>query len=315
MAADYLNRQRSYKRSVEDKYSSLIRKSQIGNALSAAGSRAAGDGGSMAGISSVSNRPHLELGNEGSGPSAPPAPPTPSAPSVPSAPSGTGSSGSGNGGGYASLIETLNRYGISLDLPSLSSLYSQISAFLRPSVDAAIEDRRGYGDYTLAELDADAYSRGMGGSTYLSSMKMREYDSIARDVAKLESNYNSEIAEYMYNAQKTLNEMKLKLAELQLSHDFNMEELERQHQNALEQLRYRNELASQQEDGGSEDEEFNRVYDEYYSYMLALTPDERNSFLTSNKKFWKNLRESAKSALGGKGYHQLIVEIFYSGGR
>ena len=49
--------------------------------------------------------------------------------------------------------------------------------------------------------------------------------------------------------------------------------------------------------------------------MLALTPDERNSFLTSNKKFWKNLRESAKSALGAKGYHQLIAELFYSGDR
>ena len=313
MAAGFINRQRSYKRSIEDKNSSLIRKAQSGNAFSAAAYNAGGSNGSMAGISSVSNRPVLERGSDESGPAVPS---VPSVPPKPSEPSANGSGGSGNGGNYASLIETLNRYGISFDLPSLSSLYSQLSAFLRPSVDAAIEDRRSYGDYTLAELDADAYSRGMGGSTYLSSMKMREYDSIARDVAKLESNYDSKIAEYMYNAQKALNEMKLKLAELQLNHAFDMEKLDKQHQNAIEQLRYRSELASQQESGNADDEdEFNQIYDEYYAYMLALTPDERNSFLTSNKKFWKNLRESAKSALGAKGYHQLITELFYSGDR
>ena len=304
MAAGFINRQRSYKRSIEDKNSSLIRKAQSGNAFSTAAYNEGGSNGSMAGISSVSNRPVLERGSDESGPAVPS---VPSVPPKPSEPSANGSGGSGNGGNYASLIETLNRYGISFDLPSLSSLYSQLSAFLRPSVDAAIEDRRSYGDYTLAELDADAYSRGMGGSTYLSSMKMREYDSIARDVAK---------SEYMYNAQKTLNEMKLKLAELQLNHAFDMEKLDKQHQNAIEQLRYRSELASQQESGNADDEdEFNQVYDEYYAYMLALTPDERNSFLTSNKKFWKNLRESAKSALGAKGYHQLIAELFYSGDR
>ena len=265
MAAGFINRQRSYKRSIEDKNSSLIRKAQSGNAFSTAAYNEGGSKGSMAGISSVSNRPGLERGSDESGPAVPS---VPSIPSEPSAPSSNGSGGSGNGGNYASLIETLNRYGISFDLPSLSSLYSQLSAFLRPSVDAAIEDRRSYGDYTLAELDADAYSRGMGGS------------------------------------------------ELQLSHAFDMEKLDKQHQNAIEQLRYRSELASQQESGNADDEdEFNQVYDEYYAYMLALTPDERNSFLTSNKKFWKNLRESAKSALGAKGYHQLIAELFYSGDR
>lgn len=307
MAAGFLSRQRSYKQSIEDRNSALIKKAQNGNAISAAVNRAGGDDGGMAGISSIPNRPVLERGSGESGPSAPPAP------AEPSAPTSSGGSGSDSGGNYASLIETLNRYGISFDLPSLSSLYSQLSSFLRPSVDAAIDERRSYGDYTLAELDADAYSRGMGGSTYLSSMKLREYDSIARDVAKLESNYDSKIAEYMYNAQKTLNEMKLKLAELQLSHIFDMEKLDKQHRNAMEQLGYRSESASQQEVGN--DDELNQAYDEYYAYMLALTPDERSSFLTSNKKFWKNLRESAKSALGAKGYHQLIVELFGSGDR
>ena len=101
---------------------------------------------------------------------------------------------------YGSIISTLHNYGASPDLPGLENLYSQLEAFLRPAVDSAIEDRRNYGMTAMAELDADAYSRGMGGSTYLSSMKKREYDSIARDIARLESEYSAELAQYVYNA-------------------------------------------------------------------------------------------------------------------
>ena len=101
MAAGFINRQRSYKRSIEDKNSSLIRKAQSGNAFSAAANNAGGSNGSMAGSSSVSNRPVLERGSDESGPAVPS---VPSVPSEPSAPSSNGSGGSGNGGNYASLI-------------------------------------------------------------------------------------------------------------------------------------------------------------------------------------------------------------------
>ena len=36
-----------------------------------------------------------------------------------------------------------------MSLPTLDELYSQLSAFLRPSVDAAIENRRRYGDTSV----------------------------------------------------------------------------------------------------------------------------------------------------------------------
>ena len=121
-----------------------------------------------------------------------------------SAPNSAGSAQGAQSGSiddyYGSIISTLQSYGASPDLPGLESLYSQLEAFLRPAVDAAIEDRRNYGMTAMAELDADAYSRGMGGSTYLSSMKKREYDSIARDIARLESDYSAELAQYVYNA-------------------------------------------------------------------------------------------------------------------
>ncbi|MBR5949487.1 MAG: hypothetical protein IKZ82_12705, partial [Clostridia bacterium] len=105
---------------------------------------------------------------------------------------------------YSRLIAALHSYGIDMALPTLDELYNQLSSFLRPSVDAAIEGRQRYGETVMAELDADAYSRGMGSSSYLSSMKNREYDDIANDIASMESSYNSTLAEYLYNASNEL---------------------------------------------------------------------------------------------------------------
>lgn len=71
-------------------------------------------------------------------------------------------------------------------------------------MDSAIDNRREHGETTLAELDADAYSRGMGGSTYLSGIKRREYDAVAADIAMLEANYNAQLAKYLYEATQEL---------------------------------------------------------------------------------------------------------------
>ena len=112
--------------------------------------------------------------------------------------SGTGSSSGSFEDYYTRLLETLHGYGVALTLPTLEELYSQLEQFLRPAVDSAIDNRREHGETTLAELDADAYSRGMGGSTYLSGMKRREYDAVAADIAMLEANYNAHLAKYLY---------------------------------------------------------------------------------------------------------------------
>ena len=47
----------------------------------------------------------------------------------------------------------------------------------------------------MAELDADAASRGMGASTYVTSVKGREMANTERDVALLESNYAASLSE------------------------------------------------------------------------------------------------------------------------
>lgn len=204
---------------------------------------------------------------------------------------------------YNSLIETLQHYGASLDLPSLDSIYAQLEAFLRPATDAAIEDRQEYGESVLAELDADAYSRGMGGSTYLSSMKAREYDVIARDIARLESNYNAELAKYMYDASMEFTRIRTELMEIELQHRY-----------AMEQLRYQHQLNASGRGGGNSAGEGSsgkggNDYDSYYSYLVSLSTEDKWNFLNSKDSIWKNMRESAKASLSAEDYARLIREI------
>ncbi len=118
--------------------------------------------------------------------------------------------------------------GVALTLPTLEELYSQLEQFLRPAVDSAIDNRREHGETTLAELDADAYSRGMGGSTYLSGMKRREYDAVAADIAMLEANYNAQLAKYLYEATQELAGIQQSFAEMQLRHRQDMQKLRAQ---------------------------------------------------------------------------------------
>ena len=133
----------------------------------------------------------------------------------------------------------MHSYGIDMALPTLDELYNQLASFLRPSVDAAIAGRQRYGETVMAELDADAYSRGMGSSSYLSSMKNREYDDIANDIAAMESNYNSTLAEYLYNASNELANIQAQFAAMNRQHELEMQRQLQQQAFEAEQERLR----------------------------------------------------------------------------
>lgn len=181
---------------------------------------------------------------------------------------------------YGRLISALHSYGIDMALPTLDELYSQLSAFLRPSVDAAIAGRQKYGETVMAELDADAYSRGMGSSSYLSSMKNREYDDIANDIAAMESNYNSTLAEYLYNASNELANIQAQFAAMNRQHELEM-------QRQLQQQAYENERLRRQQEFEAEQERLRRAYEQ-----------ER---LRSQQEFERAMREAASGGSRGSG--------------
>lgn len=75
--------------------------------------------------------------------------------------------------------------------------------WLRPAYDQAIANRRALTERNNAELDADAWARGMGASTYVTDVKGRALDDEARDVGTLESNYASTLAAHLFDAMKS----------------------------------------------------------------------------------------------------------------
>ena len=80
------------------------------------------------------------------------------------------------------------------------TLVERISAVLRPVYDkaiAAIFQRNRHAD---AELDADAISRGMGSSTFVTDVKRRQDAAAADDVNDLEAEYGAKLSDQLYKA-------------------------------------------------------------------------------------------------------------------
>lgn len=88
---------------------------------------------------------------------------------------------------------------ISYDMPTKQEIAAEISAYLRPSYDQAIDRRKKQTLYNRAEIDADAASRGMGRSSYVTDVKDQAMDAEASDISSLESNYNASLLEGVMN--------------------------------------------------------------------------------------------------------------------
>lgn len=80
------------------------------------------------------------------------------------------------------------------------TLAERISAVLRPVYDKAIAAIFRGNKRQDAELDADAISRGMGSSTFVSDLKRRQDSAAADDVNDLEAEYGAKLADQLYKA-------------------------------------------------------------------------------------------------------------------
>ena len=80
------------------------------------------------------------------------------------------------------------------------TLAERIGAVLRPVYEKAIAAIFRGNRHLDAELDADAISRGMGSSTFVTDVKRRQDDAAAEDVKELESEYGAKLADQLYKA-------------------------------------------------------------------------------------------------------------------
>lgn len=100
---------------------------------------------------------------------------------------------------------------VTIDYQPVSAevLRSELQNWLRPSYDLAIRRRKEETDAQRAGIDADAWARGMGTSTYVSDVKQRAMSDETQDIAALESSYGSTLAEHLFAALQKQEERRL----------------------------------------------------------------------------------------------------------
>jgi hypothetical protein len=200
-------------------------------------------------------------------------------------------------------------FGSGVDWEAISKkLTEYFSNVMRPTIDAAIEKRKAASDTFEAELDADSYARGMGGSTFVSSMKARQEESEQDDIAYLESEYSQALAAQVYDSLMKLGSMyaeqKMKQEELELQR----EKMRQEREMFEEQLRVKERSAAKQNDSAY----FSGLkYSDYERYIDSLGAQAEDFFL-SQHEYWRYIRAQAKLDLGESGYNQLYNSFMQS---
>ena len=208
-------------------------------------------------------------------------------------------------GGYANTGVNANAGGVSVQAPDYDSLVELFEAYLRPTYDRAIENRQAAAQTSMAELDADAYSRGMGASTFVSSMREREQDDMNSDIAMLETEYASALSERLYEAMAAYSKLKLE-ADI-----YNAE-------NALSASSTGRSTGGSSGRGktasaGSGTGMSGKVkfgFDECKSLLGKFSTSERYDFFMSGDPYWKQMRSEMIEAIGRDRFEYLKDSYF-----
>ena len=201
-------------------------------------------------------------------------------------------------------------------------LRETIGNWLRPAYEQAIRDRRARTERINAELDADAWSRGMGESTYLTDVKERQLQGEAQDVDTLESNYAATLAGELYNALKAQQERKVEVDR------FNAEQVNtaRRHAADAAEALYKAYLSAAAKQGGASgrsagaDEADDETSDPYAAFDIhALAEDSlgKTDYRTVVNMLSRMTSEERKRLYdnGNASYGRMRAEILNSLGR
>ena len=208
---------------------------------------------------------------------------------------------------YRALLELFSVPGVTVQAPSYDELGEAFESIMRPGVDTAIDNRYEAGALNMAELEADAYSRGMGSSSFVSSMNAREQDDIQTDIAAIEAQYAAAIAEQLYKAMNTYNEMNLQAQMFNAQMRQNAQNSAAAH--ALDMYGMRN-----SQSGGGRRQGTSGLAESPYSglsltdcedYIESLSQSDRSSLFTGSTQYWRSRRNEIINSLGNDAYERL----------
>ena len=240
-----------------------------------------------------------------------------------------GSQGASSQGGtdlfnryYQTILGQLQVPTINLNIPSEDAVRQQWQDALRPSLDAAISRRQSASQSIRAELDADAVSRGMGSSTYVSSLKERESAEAQDDIDELQAQYGATLAERIATSLQAYEQMRLNAQQYNLQAQAAAQQAALNlagswysdyvaQQNALAQLQaksYQSSTSSSRGSSGSSSgakASSSLSADDYLTYVENLSSGQRKLLFSSGQSYWKVRREELEAALGTNTYQIL----------
>ena len=218
------------------------------------------------------------------------------------------------GAGLAEFMEQMQSLltvpGIAYTPQSEASLRAQLQSALRPQVDAAIAARREATRENAAALDADAWARGMGKSTYLTDMKARQMDDEADDIAQLEQEYSATLVSLLMEAMEGERQRAWE------AQRYNMDAMTDTKKLAFSSAQdaYREYLsalqAAQKRNGGSSKEDAISTTEENCRLFLdSLTPEERKNIYNGVTAQDRIYRDELIASLGYAGYVAIQQEF------
>ncbi|MDD6047569.1 MAG: peptidoglycan-binding domain-containing protein [bacterium] len=215
------------------------------------------------------------------------------------------------GGYYDKALSMLSAPAVQVNRPARAEIQADVEASLRPAAEQAIATRRARGETNMAELDADAASRGMGASTYVTSVKEREMANTERDVATIESNYGAALAErvasYLQYYTNLEFQAQMQNAQLQYNAKNAAASLAAQWYAAYQSASAKE---SRKRSGTGRSTAAEAVYfsmspAEYAEFVMNMSEAERRLLYSSDSAQWKESRKELYGALGAAGYAAL----------
>lgn len=102
---------------------------------------------------------------------------------------------------YKQILAGMSPETIDYSSPTAQEIAAQISEYLRPATEQQIRNRQLATGRQRAQTDADAASRGILSSTWVTDIKNRLMQSESADIAAIESDYRSQLLQGVYNRQ------------------------------------------------------------------------------------------------------------------
>lgn len=233
----------------------------------------------------------------------------------------TGGFNWGNGGGtgnavfdsyYNSIKSGISAPTVSVKKPSETEVASMWQGILRPTAESAIENRSEAAEENMAELDADAASRGMGASSYLTSVKAREMEEAQDDIGDIEAQYGAQLAERIYDTLYKYDQLAASAEKynadayasaqskaLDLASDWYSRYL------AQQQAAAKAAASSSKSSGSSSSKKSGLSAADYTEYVQNLTKAQQKLLFGSATDYWSVRRDEIFSALGSARYEAL----------